>query len=45
MLCCGVVERVKTPDEKVIKVDIKWDEKFVACAESDNTKELLTKQF
>ena len=35
MLCCGVVERLKTRDDKVIKLDIKWDEQFVACGESD----------
>ena len=37
----GVVERVKTRDEKLIKVDIKWDEQFVACGESDKMKEIL----
>ena len=26
MWWCGVVERAKTRDENVIKVDIKWDE-------------------
>ena len=31
MWCCGFVDRVKTRDEKVIEVDIKWDEQFVAC--------------
>ena len=41
----GVVERVKTRDEKLIKVDIKWDEQFVACGESDKMEEILKKHF
>ena len=36
MWCCGVVDRVKTRYDKVIKVDIKLDEQFVACGESEN---------
>ena len=41
MWCCGVVEIVKTRDYKVIKLDIKWDEQFVACDESDKMEEIL----
>ena len=43
MRCCGVFERVKTRDYKVIKVDIKWDEQFVACGESDKMEIILKK--
>ena len=43
MWCCGVVERVNKRDEKVIKVDIKWYEQFVACGESDKIEEILKK--
>ena len=45
MWCCGVVERVKTRGEKVIKVYIKWDEQFVACGESGKMEEILKKTF
>ena len=38
---CGVVYRVNTRDGKVIKVDIKWDEQFVACGESEKMEEIL----
>ena len=41
MWCFGVVERVKKRDDKVIKVDIKWDEQFVTCGESDKMKDRL----
>ena len=41
MWCCGVVKRVKTRDEKVIKVDIKWDENFIAYGGSDRIKDIL----
>ena len=41
MWCCGVVERLKKRDDKVIKLDIKWDEQFVACGESEKTEEIL----
>ena len=41
MWCCGVVERVNTRYDKVIKVDIKWDEQFVACGESDKIEDTL----
>ena len=34
-------ERVKNRDGKVIKVDIKWDEQFVACGESDKMEDIL----
>ena len=43
MWCCGVVERVNTRDYKVIKVDIEWNEKFVACGESDKMEKILKK--
>ena len=39
--CCGVVEIVKTRYEKVIKVDLKWDEQFVAFGESEKMEEVL----
>ena len=41
MCCCWVVERVKESYDKVIKVDIKWDEQFVECGESDKMEEML----
>ena len=41
MWCCGVFERVKIRYDKVIKVDIKWDEQFVACGESDKMEDIL----
>ena len=41
MGCCRVVDRVKTRYDKVIKVDIKWDEQFVACGESEKMEEIL----
>ena len=41
MRCCGVVERVKTRDDRVIKVDIKWNEQFCACDESDKMGDIL----
>ena len=28
-------------DDKMIKVDIKWEESFIACGESDLTEEIL----
>ena len=43
MWCCGVVERVKKRDDKVIKADIRWSEEFVACGESDLTEEMSKK--
>ena len=43
MWCCGVVERVKTRDDRVIKVGIKWYEQFVGCGESDKMEEILKK--
>ena len=39
--CCGVVEIVKTTDYRLIKVDIKRDEHFVACGESKKMEEIL----
>ena len=41
MWCCGVINRVKTRYDKVIKVEIKWDEQFFACGESDKIEEIL----
>ena len=41
MWCCGVVERVKTKDDKLIKLDIKWDDIFVLCGESDKIEDIL----
>ena len=32
---------MKTRYDKVITVDIKWDEEFVACGESDKMEEIL----
>ena len=28
-------------DDKIVKVDIKWEESFIACGESDLTEEIL----
>ena len=41
MWCCGIVTRVNRRDDKMIKVDIKWEESFIACGESDLTEEIL----
>ena len=41
MWCCGIVKRVKRRDNKMINVDIKWEEPFIACGESDLTEEIL----
>ena len=30
MWCCGIFTRVKRRDDKMIKVDIKWEESFIA---------------
>ena len=35
MWCCGVVTRVKRRDDKMIKIDIKWKESFIACGEKE----------
>ena len=43
MWCCVVFEIVKTRDDKVIKVYIKWDEQFFACGESEKMEEILKK--
>ena len=32
---------MNTRDENSIKVDIKWDEQFFACGESDKMEEIL----
>ena len=34
---------MKKRDDKLIRVDIKWDEQFVACGESDKMEEILKK--
>ena len=39
--CCGVADIVKTSYYKVIKLDIKWDEQFVAYGESEKMEEIL----
>ena len=41
MWCCGIVTRFKKRDNKMIKVDIKWEESFISCGESDITEEIL----
>ena len=41
MWCCGIVTRVNRREDKMIKVDIKWEESFIACGESDLTEEIL----
>ena len=41
MWCCGVFERDNTRDYKVIKLEIKLDEQFVACGESDKMEEIF----
>ena len=43
MWCCGIVTRVKRRDDKMIKLDIKQEELFIACGESDLTEEILKK--
>ena len=43
MWCCGIFTRVKRRDDKMIKVDIKREEYFIACGESDITEEILKK--
>ena len=43
MWCYVIVTRVKRRDDKTIKVDIKWEESFIACGESDLTEERLEK--
>ena len=37
MWCCGIVAIFKRRYDKMIKVDIKWEESFIACGESDIT--------
>ena len=37
------VTRVKRRDDKMIKVDIKWEESFIACGEIYLTEEILKK--
>ena len=43
MWCYGIVTRVKRRDDKMIKVDIKWEESFINCGESDLTEDILKK--
>ena len=43
MWCCGIVTRVKRRDDNMIKLDIKWEESFISCGESDLTEEILKK--
>ena len=43
MWCCGIVTRINRRDYKMIKVDIKWEESFIYCGESDLTEEILKK--
>ena len=43
MWCCGVVQRVKRRDNKVIMTEIEWDKEFITCGEPEMTKELLKK--
>ena len=43
MWCCGVVQRVKRRDEKMILADVKWDRGFIASGESKLTEEVLKK--
>ena len=40
MWCCGIVKRVKRSYNKMIKVDIKWEESFISFDESDLTEEI-----
>ena len=41
MWCCVIVTRVKRRYDKMIKVDIKWEESFISYGESDLTEEIL----
>ena len=41
MWCCGIFTRVKRSNDRMIKVDIKWEESFIDCGESDLTAEIL----
>ena len=43
MWCCGIVTRVKKREDKIIKVDIKWEDSFISCGESDLTEDFLKK--
>ena len=43
MWCCIIVTIFNRRDNKMIKVDIKWEESFIACGESDLTEEILKK--
>ena len=43
MWCCGIFTRVKRRDDKMIKVDIKWEESSIAYGEIDLTEEILKK--
>ena len=41
MWCCGIFTRVKRRDNKMKKVDIKWEESFIDCGEIDLTEGIL----
>ena len=41
MWCCGIFTRVNRRDDKMIRVDIKWEESFIACGESDLTEDII----
>ena len=43
MWCYGIVTRVKRRDNKMIVVDIKWEESFLSCGESEQLEEILNK--
>ena len=43
MWCCGIVTRVKRRDNKMIMVDIKLEECFLSCGESEQLEEILKK--
>ena len=41
MWCCGIVTRFKRRDDKMIRLDIKQEESFIACRENDLTEDIL----
>ena len=43
--CCGIVTRVNRREDNMIKVDIKWEESFIACGESYLTEEIWKNTF
>ena len=44
MWCCGIVTETKRRDTKMIMVDIKQEEPFLSCGESEQSEEILKKQ-